>query len=138
MSNEPRNTPVWPDGSLRRPLKSLDAQQSLGAGTAYKLGRPASRFGIEYFRGTTSATNESTSASIQLQGQIASTGTWLSLGAAITVNSATPVVARSTNALPVHRVRVNIASFTTSAGAASTGENKIPITAWITTDDVSS
>ena len=130
MANEPRNTPTR-HGVVVSSLKSLDAQQATGGGTSYDLGRAHSAFGIEYYRGTTSATNESTSASIQLQGQIGSTGTWHNLGAAITVNSATPAIARSTNAIPVHRVRVNLASFTTSAGAASTGENKIPVTAFI-------
>lgn len=125
-------------GYVVRPMKSLNAQQTAGGGTAFYLGRAHSAFGIEYFRGTTSATNESTSASIQLQGQIASTGTWLSLGAAITVNSATPAIARSTNHIPVNRVRINLVSFTTSAGAGSTGENKIPITAWITAGNQSS
>ena len=126
----PNNNPTRA-GAVVRAMKSLNAKQSTGGGTAFHLGRAYSAFSVEYYRGTTSATNESTSASIQLQGQIGSTGTWHSLGTAITVNSATPAIARSTNSIPVHRVRLNVVSFTTSAGAGTTGENKIPITAWI-------
>lgn len=129
MANESRNNPTR-DGAVVRAMKSLDAQTSTGGGTAFYLGRAVSAFGIEYYRGSTTATLESTSASIQLQGQLGSTN-WVNLGAAITVNSQTPAVARSTNSIPVHRVRVTIASFTTSAGAASTAERRVPVYAWI-------
>lgn len=131
MASEPKNYVHNRPGVVAASLKSLNAKQATGGGTAFTLPQAYSAFGIEYFRATTSATNESTSASIQLQGQINSTGTWHNLGAAITVNATAPAIARSTNSIPVYRVRVNLASFTTSAGAATTGENKIPVTASI-------
>lgn len=132
MSSEPRNTPINREGIVSRALLSLNAKQTTGGGTQFDLGRAYSAFGVEYKRASTSSTNESTSASIQLQGQIGTTGKWHSLGAAITVNNTTAAIARSTNAVPVSRVRFNIASFTTSAGNSTAGgENKIPITAYI-------
>lgn len=131
MANDANNNPTRA-GAVVRPMKSLIAQQTTGGGTAFYLGRAYSAFGVEYLRGTTSSTNESTSASVQLQGQIGSTGKWHNLGAAITVNSVTAAIARSTNSIPVHRVRLQVVSFTTSAGNSTAGgENKIPITAWI-------
>lgn len=118
-------------GAVVRAMRTLNAQTSTGGGTVFHLGRAVSAFGVEYFRGTTSTSQESTAATVQLQGQIGSTGTWFNLGGAITVNSATPAIARSTNSIPVHRIRGAITSFTTSAGAASTAERRIPVTLWV-------
>lgn len=130
MADEPRNYVSSRPGVVAGSLKVLDAKQSTGAGTSFVLPQAYSAFGLEYFRATTSATNESTAATVVLQGQIGSTK-WTQIGANITVNSATPALARSTNAVPVFAVRASISSFTTSAGAASTAERKIPITLFV-------
>lgn len=129
MANESRNTHVR-DGVVVRPLKLLDAVTSTGGGSGFHLGRGYASFGIEVFRGTTTATLESTAATVDLEGQIGSTGTWTKLGATITVNSATPTLVRSTNHIPVVRIRAKILAFTTSAGAASTAERRIPVTVY--------
>lgn len=132
MADESKNYVAhWHDGSLRGPVALLTASQTTGAGTVYMLPKPHSAFGLEYFRGTTSATNESTAATVVIQGRLGSTR-WYTLGASLTVNSATPAIARSTNSIPVTQVRATISSFTTSAGAASTAERKIPITVYLT------
>ena len=125
-----RNNPTR-DGAVVRAMKSLDAQTSTGGGTVFHLGRAYSAFAVEYVRATTSASLESTAATVKLQGQVGSTVTWHDLGASITVNSTSAVVVRSTNAIPVHRVRLTITGFTTSAGAASTAERRVPVSAWI-------
>lgn len=131
MASEPRNYVGGRPEVVRGAVALLSAQQTTGAGTAVVLPQAYSAFGIEYFRGTTSATNESTAATVTIQGQIGSTGTWHTIGGQITVNSATPAVARSTNSIPFYRVRAKIESFTTSAGAASTAERKIPVTVYL-------
>ena len=119
-------------GVVVRPMRLLNATTAEGAGgTVFHLGRAYSAFGLEYFRGTTSLTQESTAATVNLQGQIGSTGTWFNLGATITVNSATPAIARSTNSIPVHRVRGYVSAYTTSAGSSSTSQNCIPITLYV-------
>ena len=133
MADEPKNYVAQRGSLVPGGHLSLSAKQTTGAGTAFVLPAAYSVFGVEYFRGTTSTSNESTSASIQLQGRLGSTR-WHSLGAAITVNnkSTAPAIARSTNAIPVNEVRFRIVSFTTSAGNSTAGgENKIPITAYI-------
>lgn len=131
MADEPRNyVPSWKDGSPKGAMQSMLVKQSTGAGTAFTLPKPMSAFGVEYFRGTTSATNESTAATVILQGQLGSTR-WYTLSSH-TVNSVTPAIARSTNSVPVTAVRALISGFSTSAGAASTAERKIPVTFNIT------
>ena len=131
MADEPRNYVPQRGGLVPGALLSLSAKQTTGGGTAFVLPAAYSVFGVESFRGTTSATNESTSASIQLQGRLGST-TWRSLGAAITVNAAAGTIVRSTNSIPVNEVRMTVVSYTTSAGNSTAGgENKIPITAYI-------
>lgn len=130
MANESRNNPTR-DGAVVRAMKVLDAQTSTGGGTVFHLGRAYSAFGIEYLRGSTSATLESTAATVQLQGQIGSTGKWHNLGAAVTVNNTTAAIARSTNSIPVHRIRATITGFTTSAGAASTSERRVAVSVWV-------
>lgn len=130
MANDARNT-YTRDGAIVRPIKVLDAQTSTGGGTPFYLGRAYSAFGVEYVRGSTTATLESTAATVQLQGQIGSTGKWHNLGAAITVNNTTAAVARSTNSIPFHRIRATITGFTTSAGAASTAERRVAVSVWV-------
>ena len=126
-----RNVRTRPAGAIVGALKSCDAQTSTGGGTAFFLGRAYSAFGIEYVRGSTTALLESTAATLQLQGQIGSTGKWHNLGGTITVNNTTAAIARSTNSIPVNRVRLAITGFTTSAGAGSTAERRVAVTAWI-------
>ena len=130
MANESRNVKIRPTHEIVGAIKLLDAQTSTGGGSGYYLGRGYSAFGLEVFRGSTTATLESTAATVDLQGQIGTTGTWHKLGATITINSATPTIVRSTNHIPVTRIRATILAFTTSAGAASTAERRVPITVW--------
>jgi hypothetical protein len=127
MSN---NNPTR-DGAVVRAMRVLNAQTSTGAGTVFHLGRAYSAFGIEYVRGSTTATLESTAATVQLQGQIGSTAKWHNLGAAVTVNNTSATIVRSTNAIPVHRIRATITGFTTSAGAASTAERRVAVSVWV-------
>ena len=130
MANESRNVKTRPAHVVVGAVKLLDAQTSTGGGTGFYLGRGYSAFGLEVFRGTTTAVLESTAATVDLQGQIGSTGTWHKLGATITINSATPTIVRSTNHIPVTRIRATILAFTTSAGAASTAERRNTVTVW--------
>lgn len=130
MANEARNTRLRPATALVSAMKVLDAQTSTGGGSAFYLGRAYSAFGVEYSRGSTTATLESTAATVQLQGQLGSTN-WVNIGAAITVNNTSPAFARSTNSVPVHRLRATITGFTTSAGAASTAERRVPVTVYV-------
>lgn len=130
MANEPRDFVGGVPHVVKGAITLLSAQQTTGAGTAVILPQAYSAFGLEYFRGTTSATNESTAATVLLQGQIGSTK-WTQIGGNITVNSGTPALARSTNSIPVFAIRAAISSFTTSAGAATTGERKIPVTLYV-------
>lgn len=133
MANEPRDYVGARPAAVGGPLLLLSAQQTTGAGSAFVLPQAYSAFGIQYYRGTTSATNESTAATVVIQGRIGSTASnaWVQIGANLTVNSATPALARSTNSIPVFEVRATISSFTTSAGAASTAERKIPVTVYL-------
>ncbi len=129
---ESRNTPLNRWGFVSRALPVLAAAQTTGAGTAYDLGRSYTAFAIQYKRGTTSATLESTSAAFLLQGNIYPSTSWFTVGAGITINSATPAIARSTNAIPYNRIRGFITSFTTSAGSSgATAQNRIPITVFV-------
>ena len=123
MADEPRNYVANRDGMVQGALKSLDAQATTGAGTAFNLGACYSAFGIEYLRASaTTASTKSTAAVIQLQGKIGSTK-WRNLGATITVNSTAGAIARSTNSIPVNQVRINIDSFTTGV--------KPGVSAWV-------
>jgi hypothetical protein len=92
-------------------LTLLDAATSTGVGTAFGLGGAYSAFGVQYRRAAATSTG-STSASVQLQGSLDGTN-YVSIGAAVTVNSTAWTLARSTNAVPVTHVRLNLASFTT-------------------------
>jgi hypothetical protein len=130
VANESKNV-VTRDGVIVRPVKLLDLQTSTGPGQSYHLGRGYASFGIEIFRGTTTALLESTAATVDLQGQIGSTGTWHKLGATITVNSATPTIVRSSNHIPVVRIRATVLAWTSSAGAASTAERRNTLTMWV-------
>ena len=132
MADEPRNyIPNWADGSPRGAVPLLNAVTTTGAGTAFVLPKAVSAIGLEYFRATTSATLESTKANVTIQGRLGSTN-WHTIGAALAVNSATPAVARSTNSIPFTEIRATITSFSTSAGAASTAENRITTSVYAT------
>lgn len=130
MANEPKNYAAWHDGSPRGAMQSLDAKQTTGAGTAFVLPKAFSAFGVQAKRATTSATNESTSGTIVLQGSLDGAN-YVTLSGNVVANSTAAVLARSTSSIPVTYVRLRVSSFTTSAGAATTAENKIPISAWI-------
>ena len=131
MSGEPRNWQPHVSAMVRGAMKSLDAKQTTGAGTAFDMGAAYAAFGLNLRRGTTSSTNESSSAAVVLQGSLDGTN-YYTLGASVTVNSVAGSLTRSTNAIPVQFVRFSITSFTTSAGNSTAGgENKIPITGWI-------
>lgn len=131
MADESRNTPTRGARQIVRALKSLDAKATTGAGSAFNLGAAYSGFGVELIRAAAStASTLSTAASVQLQGRVGSTK-WRNLGSAVTVNSTAGTVARSTNPIPVHDVRLSITSFTTGAA-------KPAITGWVSVISVAS
>lgn len=132
MADEPRNyVPCWRDGSPKGAVVLLSAATSTGAGTTFVLPKAYSAIGLEYFRATTSTSAESTKANVTVQARLGSTN-WHTLGTALAVNSATPAVARSTNSIPFTEIRATITTFTTSAGSATTSENRIATSVYAT------
>ena len=130
MANESRNFKGRPVHAVPGPLKSLNNQNTVGAGSEFRLPHAFKEFSVGYFRRTTSATGASTAITIRLQGSVADSSKWVTLGATpITVNSTALVVARSTNALAVDRVRLNLLAMTTKAGSTHLDKNNV--TAWI-------
>ena len=128
MASEPRNTPTRGTDVIA-PLPSLAAKATTGTGTAFNLPKAASVFGLQVIRATTGASGGSTSATIQLQGSIDGTN-YAALGGTIVANTTTGSnIARSTNAIPVNYVRLNINSFTTDGG--STHPNYVAVNGYI-------
>lgn len=111
------------DGKVVNPLKSLDAKAATGAGTVYQLPGGFATFGIQ---GKLS-TGGSTKAVVRLQGSIDGTN-YVNLTAATTW-SATSAASKSTAAIPVNFVRLNIISFTTRAG--TTAADVATVNGWI-------
>ena len=131
MADEPRNYKGRPFHVVPGPLQSFAAKNTTGGGTAFRLPHAFREFTVSAFRATTSATKGSTAAVIRLQGSVADSSKWATLGTAtLTVNSTGLTLFRSTNAAAVDRVRVLVVSFTTRL--ASTSPDKANLTAWIT------
>jgi hypothetical protein len=130
VANEARNYRGRAVQAVPGPLKSLDAKNTVGAGTDFRLPHAAKEFSIAYYRRSTSATGASTAATIRLQGSVANSSQWVTVGATpITVNSTALVVVRSTNAIAFDRVRLNLLAMTTKAGSTHLDKNNV--TAWI-------
>ena len=115
-------------------LKSLVAQASTGAGTGFALGGAFATFGVQLTRATTGAAGGSTKASVKLQGSHDGVH-WYTIGAAtMALNStAGSLFARASTAGPVTWARLNINTFTTSAGA---NPDKVAVTGYITCSGV--
>lgn len=112
------------------PLKSLDAKNTTGAGSDFRLPHAFREFTVAAFRRTGSATGGSTAITIRLQGSVSNSSKWATLGSTpLTVNSTSLTLFRSTNAAAVDRVRVTVLAFTTVSG--STNADKNNVTAWI-------
>ena len=130
MSNEARNFRGRPVHAVPGPLKSLANQNTVGAGSEFRLPHAFKEFSIGYFRRTTSATGASTAITIRLQGSVADSSKWVTVGATpITVNATALTVVRSTNAIAFDRVRLNLLAMTTKAGSTHLDKNNV--TAWI-------
>ena len=130
MANDSRNYRGRAVQAVPGPLKSLAAQNTTGAGSDFRLPHAFKEFSVAYFRRTASATGASTAATIRLQGSVADSSKWVTLGStSITVNSTALVVTRSTSALAVDRVRLTLLAMTTKAGSTQLDKNNI--TAWI-------
>jgi hypothetical protein len=130
VANESRNYRGRPVQGAPGPLKSLASQNTVGAGSDFRLPHAFKEFSVAHFRRTTSATGASTAITIRLQGSIADSSKWVTVGATpITCNSTSLVVVRSTNAIAFDRVRLNLLAMTTKAGSTHLDKNNI--TAWI-------
>ena len=130
MANESKNYRGRAVQAPPGPLKGLAAQNTVGAGAEFRLPHAFKEFTVAAFLRTPSATGASTAATIRLQGSIADSSKWVTVGATpITINSTSLVMTRSTNAIAFDRVRLNLLAMTTKAGSTSLDKNNV--TAWI-------
>lgn len=130
MANDARNYKARPVQAVPGPMKSLAAQNTVGAGTDFRLPHAFKEFTVAAFLRTPSATGASTAATIRLQGSVADSSKWVTIGSTpITINSTGLIMTRSTNAIAFDRVRLNLLAMTTKS--ASTSLDKNNVTAWI-------
>lgn len=129
MANEPRNYSINRlTGRYTKALTLADAVQSTGAQTAVPLAGAYTVFALQQHRATTSATLESTKASYRIRGSIDGSA-YHTIGAATrAVSSTSPALSAVTSTAAISHIQVSVNLFTTSAGAASTAENRIPLT----------
>lgn len=128
MSSEARNYRARPTAKHLKPFTLASSLTSTGTSTsAAALHGPHTVFSLMQKRGTTSAVLESTKVSYKLQGSFDST-TWFTIGAATRAVSSTAWALSSvTSTAGITNVRLVVNLFTTSAGAATTAENRIPL-----------
>ena len=125
MADEARNYAARPVMWPIKALKSLDAKNTTGAGTAFTLPHAAKEFTVELNKLATGATKGSTKATVQLQGKASTGSTWFALGSNLTITTTAGALTRSTNGKAVHYARLSVVSFTTRAGSTSPDKNNV-------------